>query len=149
MAPAPYTPATLARIRAGAGPVDLDWPQDQYLRICHKHGIEPRILVGAAKKPAKRSKIGLVEFDPETGIVRRGYNDVLLLGRERDVFALLFAAAAEGGALVTIGWLIEKTGECAESHMSSILKRLARRLVPVRCDVRSIRSRGVLLMVEG
>jgi hypothetical protein len=137
--PAPYTPATLARIRAGATASELGWPADQYNRICERHGIEKRPDVLVMEKRLGRSIIGQVSYNPSTGIIHRGYNDVLLsIAREKIAFEHLFALASSGDeTFVTRAKLIEIGGNCSEQTMRKVMYRLGDRLGKVKCRVQA------------
>jgi hypothetical protein len=94
--PALYTPATLARIRAGASASDIGWPDERYNRICDMYGIERRAVVAASIIP-KSVAISSLSYNPSTGIVHRGYCDVLLYGtRERAIFEYLLNRVIRG-----------------------------------------------------
>jgi hypothetical protein len=61
--PAPYTPATLARIRNGASAADLGWAQERYAiasaisMACASGGVMPKI-----EKPLSAKECGQVRL---------------------------------------------------------------------------------------
>lgn len=53
MKAAPYCPATLVRIRAGATAGDLGWDAAMYLSVCRRHEISPAVAPVAASPEAR------------------------------------------------------------------------------------------------
>jgi hypothetical protein len=137
--PAAYTPATLARIRKGASAADIGWTAERYNRVCDEHRIERRPDVVVSIKALRRSVIGQVSYNGSTGIIHRGYNDVLLSKqREKLVFEHLFAvAAADDETFVSRAELMELGGKCSEQTIRHVMYRLSDRLAPVKCRIMS------------
>ena len=140
MTPAPFSPATLKRIREGASAADLGWNQQRYNRICDTHGLEKVASadnVKAVVLGARAVDYGRVNYNPATGLITCGYQDVLLSGgREKDVFEFLFARASrDDDTLVSRNELIATTGVCSLTYMGSLLRRLSAKIEPVQCRI--------------
>jgi hypothetical protein len=103
-------------------------------------------------KPMHRSAIGQVNYNSSTGIIHRGYNDVLLsTQREKLVFEHLFSvAAAEDETFVSRTELMELGGKCSEQTIRRVMYRLSDRLAPVKCCIMSSfgKNGGYRLVVE-
>lgn len=127
MKPAPYTPDTLKRIKAGATARDLGWDDAMYASICWRHQLRPSAPLPPPKPapplpPAELTHhekleqrqngashlCGPVYFDRNTGHVERDGVKVEL----RRTLAMMFAAlaAAPDGELVTGPTLCERAG---------------------------------------
>jgi hypothetical protein len=100
----------------------------------------------------RRSVIGQVSYNGSTGIIHRGYNDVLLsTQREKLVFEHLFSvAAADDETFVPRTELMELGGKCSEQTIRHVMYRLSDRLAPVKCRIMSSfgKNGGYRLVVE-
>lgn len=130
MKAAPYCPATLVRIRAGATAADLGWDSAMYASVCRRHAIapnaspqpmEPRPLVAPLKslEMTKREKverrqasasslIGPVYYDKRKREVHRDGVIIELRNSNAAMFEML--AAAPDGEVVAGPALAERIG---------------------------------------
>jgi hypothetical protein len=81
MTPAPFTPATLRRIRdQRASAHDLGWSEDRYRRVCRTHGYEPQESRAAALEAAPRPDVPFqdIHFAEENGSLTVGAASIML-----------------------------------------------------------------------
>ncbi len=92
---APFTPATLRRIKEGACAADLGWDDDRYLRVCRDHGLSPVRAKPAPVAAPLPTHDGLT-WDVSIGRVTCSGACIDIVGENRiAVFSALFRAAGK------------------------------------------------------
>lgn len=96
--PAPFNPATLARIRQGASAADLWWNEDRYRRVCRDHGIEPAAsALSAPANVAPSSPFHEILFDDLRGFLTINHTRMMFKSPcPITVFGVLLQAARKG-----------------------------------------------------
>ena len=149
---APYTPATLNRIRQGASALQLGWREERYVRVCRDHGIEPVAAAPVSVVTIERPKVIIVAevvrepapyippampmggvgpyWDDETGtfccgpacVTVSSLQQIKIMNRLFGSYRVSDAARLSGAEIAD---MLGTSPECARQHIFNLSRKIA------------------------